>query len=387
MKKNEKQGVIKTDFYDSFQCVGGECPITCCQEWKIEVDEETFGCWNKKYLNDSDNLPISSYVNEVDGYGLMKLNQDKKCPFLNQDKLCDLVIKFGDEILSDTCATFPREIHQFENRTEYSLVSCCPIVIDLLNREDVVKLEGTDKKYLGDELYRIRDILIGIMKDKCYDISTALKMCFFVLLDIYHEGDSEEVIAQFEKEDVMDELSKHIEEVEFNSATSFGIRNDFFLDLAVNYRKEGLYTRYIEPIYQLAEQYENCEELDEVMEQFCVFEKQLEEYENLFRNYLITELFHNMLIPESDLESMVIMLQWIGLSYSMIKHCTFLEWMLEGHDAIKYDSLKAYMVILSRMTGYDIEDIYEYFENSFEDYIWEWSYFGLIVGEDEQLVR
>lgn len=27
------------DYYEHFTCIAGACPITCCQEWKIAVDD------------------------------------------------------------------------------------------------------------------------------------------------------------------------------------------------------------------------------------------------------------------------------------------------------------------------------------------------------------
>lgn len=39
------------------------------------------------------------------------------------------------------------------------------------------------------------------------------------------------------------------------------------------------------------------------------------------------------------------------------------------------------MVVISRMTGYEEDDIREYLENSFEELLWEWRYFALITGK------
>ena len=39
------------------------------------------------------------------------------------------------------------------------------------------------------------------------------------------------------------------------------------------------------------------------------------------------------------------------------------------------------IVVVSRIMGYDQEDIYEYLEKSFKNLIWEWGYMALIVGE------
>ena len=29
------------DYYAQFRCTADKCPITCCQEWKISVDDDT----------------------------------------------------------------------------------------------------------------------------------------------------------------------------------------------------------------------------------------------------------------------------------------------------------------------------------------------------------
>ena len=41
--------------------------------------------------------------------------------------------------------------------------------------------------------------------------------------------------------------------------------------------------------------------------------------------------------------------------------------------------VREYMVVISRMTGYEDEDIREYLENSFAELIWDWGYFALII--------
>ena len=67
------------------------------------------------------------------------------------------------------------------------------------------------------------------------------------------------------------------------------------------------------------------------------------------------------------------------MEYSVICHSIFLTW--QNHpDNITYESVKTAIVILSRMTGYGTDDIYEYLENSFESLVWEWGYFALITG-------
>lgn len=37
------------------------------------------------------------------------------------------------------------------------------------------------------------------------------------------------------------------------------------------------------------------------------------------------------------------------------------------------------MIVVSRMTGYDSDDIEEYMTNSFENAVWDWGYLALIL--------
>lgn len=61
-----------------------------------------------------------------------------------------------------------------------------------------------------------------------------------------------------------------------------------------------------------------------------------------------------------------------------------LKWCLDAdgisaEEALDYETVREYMVVISRMTGYEDEDIREYLENSFAELIWDWGYFALII--------
>ena len=32
--------IIKPSYYDTFRCIAGECPDSCCHQWQVQVDEE-----------------------------------------------------------------------------------------------------------------------------------------------------------------------------------------------------------------------------------------------------------------------------------------------------------------------------------------------------------
>ena len=318
---------IKPAYYDNFACAAGACTFTCCQEWKIAVDDETYTKWEKASLLKQKSSCLSRYVKQKNGAHEIVLTNEKKCPFLNNDKLCDLVIELGDEILSKTCAIFPRQIHEFMDRTEYSLVSCCPAVVDIWNSQDNITFTQNLKDVSQDTLYKIRTLTITILQNKVYSVSKKLLLIFYILLDIHKkEKITEKILKEYEDKDTLQGLSETIDQMQFSNLNTFQEKNELFLDLAENYRKEGRYIAYLEEIAQLAEKLSKNYDKNEMVEQLQQFEELFMIYEKLFQNYLIAEVFTNSLVPDADMVSMIVMMQWISMEYAMIKHTIFLEW-------------------------------------------------------------
>lgn len=69
------------------------------------------------------------------------------------------------------------------------------------------------------------------------------------------------------------------------------------------------------------------------------------------------------------------------MEYAAIRYSIFLSWLLSGEQALTYHNIRDTIVILTRMTGYEDDDIYEYLENSFESLYWEWGYFAMILAD------
>lgn len=370
---------MKPKYYDHFHCTADKCPMTCCMQWKIAVDEETYEGWKDREFKGK---TLDSFVMESDNGKIICLNEEKKCPFLNPKGLCSLVMEHGETILSQTCDIFPRQIHDFEGRRECSLVSCCPAVVDLLYREDEVEFTYPLEKESKDLLFSIRNLMIEIVKNKKYPVPFSLLMAFYILLDIYGKNElTTGELSQYREESLLEELSVKIHEVESSWEDTFEEDNELWLDMVENYRKEGLYAEYIEELSRLAEELTEQYDRKKIRKKMDSFQEAFGKYENLFRNYLVSEFFTNMLIPEADLEGMVIMMQWIAMEFVLIRHGLFLKWLQDG-ESISYETVRDYMVVISRMTGYDEEDIFEYMENSFQSLVWEWGYMALITGID-----
>ena len=175
--------MLTPDYYNKFTCIADKCPITCCKEWKIAVDADTNRRWKK--LLPPDNIPecrknLSAYTTKKDGQRVIGLDAMHRCPFLDDAKLCRLVSAYGDSVLSETCATFPREYHTFHDHKEAMLMPCCPAVIDLW-RDTLLDFPQVSEP---DALFLIRTSIMDLIQDTNISIEEALLESFYILSEL-----------------------------------------------------------------------------------------------------------------------------------------------------------------------------------------------------------
>lgn len=377
------KSTIKMRDYDNFRCIAGKCSLTCCQEWRILVDDQTADKWQGVTLKNEEKAEISlcqCMKKEANGH-VITLNEEKKCPFLNQEKLCKLVIGLGESFLSETCTTFPRQINKFEDRTEYSLAACCPVVVDLFHDKTPLEfvVEGEMKK---DIPYVVREMMLSIIKDEDYSLTERMMMIFYRLLELLEmkQKITPEQVHLASKE--LPVLGHAIRNMAFNPLESCEERNELFLDVVQNYRQQKLYVSFLEPIARVAEGLENDYTEEALMGKIEAFEQLFEDYEGLLTGYVSTEIFGNTLMQDMGLEDLVIAFEWIALEYATIKQALFLKWIESGEGELAYPIVRDYISVIARVTGYDQSDIREYLENSFASVIWEWGYLALILGNE-----
>lgn len=417
---------IEPDFYNDFHCIGGQCSFTCCKEWKIAVDHETKKRWRKmdvpETVLESARVPehacvhaskstveLYQFVTKKDGADIIELLPNMRCPFLEDSELCRLVLDYGEACLSKTCHVFPRETHEFPDRTERTLVSCCPEIVDRLHelhelhftnlpyQDRVFLLEGNDK------LFQIRNIMMYWLHDASVSNEVNLKRCLFMLLDLLDKktkGKTPDPAECLKEEDVA-KLTEMILAMPKDAQASIEEQNALFLDITENYRKEGRYQELLNPLYAMAEQLSHeFQEADPVrMDEICALHAEvLAAYAPLLRNYLVAEAFATLLIPGCTLRDMVLQLEWMIMEYVLIVHAMVLE-ILSERDAedtrstsssqgaaggwahvVDADTLLAYpkarelLILIARMTGYDGDEIEDYLRDSFENPVWPWGY-------------
>lgn len=406
------------DYYHSFSCTADRCPITCCREWKIGVDAATYQKW--EHLTPPPGVAVRrknlcAYTKKADGQSVIKLDSRHLCPFLDDCSLCRLVLTYGDSALSETCAAFPRETHIFTHHEEKTLMPCCPAVIDLWYAQSAIRFPqpecdvagagdfgsealtsgsqaaaaGSGTPALGSSdaaLFSLRSHIVNLLQDTTLSPEMALQEIFFILCECNRTQElSAELIKEYFSSESLKQLSNAICDIAPSLSDTLSECNELLQDLAVNYRQEGLYREYLSTIGTLAEAFstEDCPAFSSGQR---AFHNALKPYLPLMRCFLANEAFSDLLMQEDmSLSHMLIRMQWIALQYVAIRQCLFLLWDRDcqngGTQELSYATVRETMVILTRMTGYEESDIYEYLEECFASPIWEWGYFSLICGD------
>lgn len=138
----DKIGIYAPDYYKDFKCIAGECRHSCCIDWEICIDE----CTYEKYKK------IDGIFSTVakDEYGAsFVLRADGRCPHLNDDGLCNIILSHGEDYLSQICQNHPRFYNYIsENRVEAGLGIVCEEACRLiLENENTFSLSETDEFY------------------------------------------------------------------------------------------------------------------------------------------------------------------------------------------------------------------------------------------------
>jgi lysine-N-methylase len=197
--------IVEPSYYKNFKCIAGDCPDSCCQGWEVDADEKSLDFY--KTLNPS--LEIKQRIDSVldkDEFDntIFALAAKKRCPFLNDENLCDMHIAIGAENTPYTCRTFPRFIYDFGGTREIGISLSCPVASDMIyNLNSHLELESnvnSEPPTLNDidaltyfNLLKARKRAFDIIQDDSVHITKRLSILLDLAVEIQGEiGDCEE---------------------------------------------------------------------------------------------------------------------------------------------------------------------------------------------------
>ena len=101
--------MVRPDYYDSFRCIAAECRHNCCIGWEIDIDDETL----EKYKAIGGDLGAELRKNiSLEPCAHFILQSGERCPFLNGQNLCHLILQGGENMLCQICRDHPRFYNQ-----------------------------------------------------------------------------------------------------------------------------------------------------------------------------------------------------------------------------------------------------------------------------------
>lgn len=116
-------------YAERFQCIGSACEDTCCQGWGVPIDQTTYEKYRsteflKPHLGTL--IQLNTTNPTTSDYARIPLTIQSACPFLDAERLCAIQKQLGQEMLSVTCATYPRAVSTNGSQAERALNLSCP---------------------------------------------------------------------------------------------------------------------------------------------------------------------------------------------------------------------------------------------------------------------
>ncbi|MBR6806844.1 MAG: flagellin lysine-N-methylase [Clostridia bacterium] len=138
-------------YYNKFKCIADKCSHNCCIGWEICIDDDALAKYKK--LDREANTEILKNI-EFDGEGAhFSLRDGGRCPNLQDDNLCRLICRHGEDVLCEICREHPRFRNCFNSFEEFGLgLSCEEAARIILSYPEKVTFEvHTEEKVINDD--------------------------------------------------------------------------------------------------------------------------------------------------------------------------------------------------------------------------------------------
>lgn len=157
-------------YYLDFQCIADQCKHNCCIGWEIDIDNETY----EKYKNSDSALrtQFDKYIADTNPPHFI-LDGNERCPFLNQDNLCNIILSLGKDYLCEICRMHPRFINSYSHFSEYGIGMCCGeacrIILSNTKKFELITLDCDNYVKLSDEenvFFNFRNKMFEILQNR-----------------------------------------------------------------------------------------------------------------------------------------------------------------------------------------------------------------------------
>ena len=231
------------EYFKDFKCIASKCEDTCCAGWGIVIDDATYDRYKNVQGEFGDRLR-SEIVHEA-GENIFVL-KGNNCPFLNEEKTCDIYINIGEENLCYTCQQYPRYTEEFGSLREVGISLSCPeaarimlnnskkVEFELSENNEVVSSYNDINAQLFIELLQSRKIVMDIIQDRTIDLRKRAVVALLFVDEIQEKIDESEikeiksVREKYLDKGFLEELINELEEYRDNEGSKYDDMHEYF---------------------------------------------------------------------------------------------------------------------------------------------------------------
>ncbi len=306
-----KQTVLMPVYMKEFSCSGSLCEYTCCNGWRVNIDEATL----KKYRHCKDaqwrekfNKNITAATQEGQP-AKCRMEENGDCSFMDEG-LCSIQKTFGAGYLSYTCRMFPRGYNNVRGNFEKWASLGCPEIIKalLLSDKRISLVEETaekvveqgakitllldDKHYYAKKFYQLRHFSFSVLQNSLFTVAERLLILAYFFdnfKDDKKNVDVDRLIAMFEQIIGSGEIKEVIKEVRPERKIHFSLLKKILVT-ANGAIKNDVYTLYYNKMAK-----ELCLGASDDRFYFELYDRYykvfLQKYPLIMENYLVNAAF------------------------------------------------------------------------------------------------
>ena len=350
-------GELKLCCFDEFMCIADKCTYTCCGSgWKVALKPE------EKSIYETEPFIKRGLRPDADA---LRMREDGKCFFLDEKGLCELVKIYGPDVLSQTCAVFPRNSVWVHGVLEKTLSNACPWVIEMLDQivpplSFVYEGEELPDEFIGDLGVNIRNVIIDILQLDEIPIWKRVYLVYMLAdkLKETEEVGMEKVIEDYCNIDYLKALSEALSGANVDFSILVKVSHNMYNVISADNATRSYMNDFIR---------DYCNkpvtiDVAEAEKKHSIFESIIKEKTVLFENIAVNYAFRQMRLKDMDelkrkAASLIIML-------AMVSYNSFLVYSDKGGISWNklYDIISYYSRIVehnSRFSGKFMEFLYD----------------------------
>ena len=150
-----------------FNCIADKCRHSCCVGWEIDIDKDTLYKYRASTHPYAER--IRSSISGIDAH--FTLCENDRCPHLNKNGLCEIILNIGEDHLCEICREHPRFYNRVAQGMEQGIGLSCEeasrIILSSDSYDEIEEIGITDGDTEQGYDYTVqRSVVYSLLSDR-----------------------------------------------------------------------------------------------------------------------------------------------------------------------------------------------------------------------------